>query len=222
MESLQALIDEARDGDTIKLIAGLEYDANTEVLVQNRHGLTIDGTGAYLKRTVAPPSGWQNQRQLQLIGCTNVTIVRLAVKGPKPNSQGYVPALESQHGIAVDSSLGVTLDHCTVQRVNGDGIYISGTCQHLTATFNVVHEAGRHGLTITSANGFTVAGNTLELCHRHPVDLEPGRSDEYVQNGVIAYNTFKDWTINPALNGLDNTNVLRNTITVGGNREIED
>lgn len=217
MTDLQALIDATPDGGTLTVPAGNYPNAET-VVIEDRHGLTVDATGAVLCRKDATPG---LNRQLLIMGSTDITIRYLTVNGPKPDSAGYTPDYESQHAIAIaGGSQGITIERCVFHRVWGDFLYVAGASD-VTLDWNVGYQCGRHGLSVTNASRLVVAVNQFDMCHRWSVDLEPTTSTDRIDHCLIAYNGFYRPTIGFVC-GQDHAGVDVSTLTIGGNHESWD
>lgn len=181
----QATIDSTPDGGTVQLQGGC-FVTNGSLLISGRHNLTIEGGGATIKRFVTP-TGFS--AQLLITGSTDIVVRDLTIDGPKPDTQGYVPAVEGQPGVDIDNSARVTFTGDTVEHTNGDGFRLSNLNDAPSILNTIVTQSGRHNVAIIGGAGTTIDHSVLSMAHRWAVDVEPN-GDSPVTNVVISSSTL--------------------------------
>lgn len=144
---------------------------------------------------------------------------------------------EYQMGWALYGASDILIDHCTVDKNKGDGVYLSDLnggsgawCSNITVRYTTISNNGRMGLGIIAVDGLLVSFcRFTDICYS-PFDLEPnyagqGFNDAEISDCLID-GTYWSWdssfedgcfvTANAGLSGAVMTGylkVLRNTIT---------
>ncbi len=208
--ALQAWLDALPAGSTAEFPANACYLTQETVTIQGTSDLTIEGNGAVLERTEAPPGGWAGVH-LAVLDDTGLTVDGLAIQGT------YVPGIsptgdEIRYGILVRSSSDVTFDHVTVHDVSGDGLAVyppsSGTGlalnDNLTFEHSTIDGTGYHGVTLESIDRGTFSNDVFENIAVDAVDIEydvygsvigPDGQVEVAGDLGVAFtgNTFANW-----------------------------
>lgn len=164
------------------------YQLEGTLLLQKRHGLTIDGHGALLRAKtlgagVRPTPVWmadklwpRGRKHILVYDSSDVVIANLRIQGPNRGGPGtYRSSLEAQHGIEF-----AVCDRCaawsnTISHTYGDGVSVGYGSERVTVMDNVIHHTGRQGLTVDAAKTVMLARNRLDYIGRSAIDLEPGR-----------------------------------------------
>jgi hypothetical protein len=181
--SIQAAIDATPDGGTVCLQPGAEYVLSGTVTLLNRTNLTVDGQGA----TVRANGYWTASAELLIArGGSGITFRDLVVVGTD-TQPGYQPGQEFQAGIAFVGTQGATATGNTIRDTLGDGIGGYGGVTDLVVTGNTIERAGRWGVTLTTAERVTIAGNTVTDTDK-AFELEPDLTSQAIRDVVIRDN----------------------------------
>jgi hypothetical protein len=181
--SIQAAIDATPDGGTTCLQPGTEYVLSGTVTLLNRTNLTLDGQGA----TVSANGYWTASAEILIArGGSGITFRDLVVVGTDA-TPGYQPGPEFQAGIAFVGTQGATATGNTIRDTLGDGIGGYGGVADLVVTGNTIERAGRWGVTLTTAERVTIAGNTVTDTDK-AFELEPDLSSQAIRDVVIRDN----------------------------------
>jgi hypothetical protein len=181
--SIQAAIDATPNGGTVCLQPGAEYVLSGTVTLLNRTNVTVDGQGA----TVRANGYWTASAEILIArGGSGITFRDLVVVGTD-TQPGYQPGPEFQAGIAFFGTQGATVTGNTIRDVQGDGIGGYGGVTDLVVTGNTIERAGRWGVTLTTAERVTIAGNTITDTDK-AFELEPDLSSQAIRDVVIRDN----------------------------------
>jgi nitrous oxidase accessory protein NosD len=180
--SIQAAIDATPDGGTVCL-EPREYVLSGTVTLLNRTDLTVDGKGA----TVRANGYWTASAEILIArGGSGITFRDLVIVGTD-TQPGYQPGPEFQAGIAFFGTQGATATGNTIRDTLGDGIGGYGGVTDLVVTGNTIERAGRWGVTLTTAERVTIAGNTVTDTDK-AFELEPDLSSQAIRDVVIRDN----------------------------------
>jgi len=173
--------------DALSIPSGVELfgDANKTVFKRDTIGKTIELDSSVFR--------------------TNVYLHDFTVKNAAlsvPNS----PIRQNDHCIAVNNCRGgITVERISFTEMVGDGIYIGRNNANVNikdCTFYNITDAGvtypmRNGISVISADGATITGNSFNYVTPQttgampgPIDLEPNATDEVIRNIVISDNRF--------------------------------
>jgi endonuclease V-like protein UPF0215 family len=181
--SIQAGVDATPDGGTTCLQPGAEYVLSGTVTLLNRTNVTVDGQGA----TVRANGYWTASAEILIArGGSGITFRDLVVVGTD-TQPGYQPGQEFQAGIAFVGTQGATATGNTIRDTLGDGIGGYGGVTDLVVTGNTIERAGRWGVTLTTAERVTIAGNTVTDTDK-AFELEPDLSSQAIRDVVIRDN----------------------------------
>jgi hypothetical protein len=182
--SIQAAIDATPNGGTVCLQPGAEYVLSGTVTLLNRTNVTVDGQGA----TVRANGYWTASAEILIArGGSGITFRDLVVVGTD-TQPGYQPGPEFQAGIAFFGTQGATVTGNTIRDVQGDGIGGYGGVTDLVVTGNTIERAGRWGVTLTTAERVTIAGNPITDTDK-AFELEPDLPSQAIRDVVIRDNT---------------------------------
>jgi Right handed beta helix region len=160
----------APDHSTVTLATHGCYEIDGTVTIAGKTDVILDGNGALLQR-FGSPARWAPI--LQLSRDHTIRVHDLRIDGFKPDTIGYVPDREGQHGIVLDGADHVTLDHLTITHVFADGFYITNYTNNVVIRDSTTIQMGRHGMAIVNGQTITYTGNDNESAHRWDIDLEP-------------------------------------------------
>lgn len=221
---------------TVTLPSGACYLINSTVRVAGTTGLTVNGAGASLKRTVAGGTG-QTIPLLFLVQDSTLALNGLTVTGAYNGSNGGGGS-EGNYGLLVEAVHGLKVTGMAMSNVQGDfislappndttggDISLSTAVDIESSTFNL---AGYHDLTVESVDGLTVnncafvGGNTaidFEYDSYSTVFSPSGQAQQAAQDNVKITNDkwsgfANDWfaSLQGQLPGVQQQNV-----TLSGN-----
>jgi Right handed beta helix region len=177
---LQALIDGTPDGGVVRLAARSDYRVEGTLVVEERHGLRIEGNGA---RIFATTVGDLHRGQIRIIGGSDLVVSDLEIHGAHPHAglaeRAYVPELEGQYGIRLDGATDVEIDRVRIRDVYGDFVYISRHEGDRRWSERVwIHDSnfarnGRQGIAVVAGRDVVIERNTFTDTRRATIDLEP-------------------------------------------------
>lgn len=195
---LNAWLATVPDNSTIQFGAGRCYGQDGTIALSGRRGLVIDGQGAEF-RALTP--GTSHRANWRLTGGSNLTLQNLTVTGSDPQGS-YDPAVEWQHGFAVEGVQGLTLTNVHAAATWGDGIDLGNsantpTCgDDASSSRNVVIDGatlernGRQGLAVVDAEVVTLRNSTIGPVAWWGVDLETDDDCAIARHVTIDHNSF--------------------------------
>jgi hypothetical protein len=167
------------------------YLVNGQIMVSGRSGLTIDGNGSTLKRTV-----FLGGARIWLFNLgTDLRIQNMRIEGTDPTDD-YNADNVHEHGIGVDGVQGFTVTNVTVTHVWGDCVTIThsdGNPQVPPANVSITGltcDAGRQGVSVVVGSNISIRGNTFLGVHFDSIDLEPDVKTQPISGVVIDGNIF--------------------------------
>jgi hypothetical protein len=209
-------------------------------------GLTIDGNGSTLSQTFDNGAG-DVQGILYLSQDTNFAVSDLKVTGAYNGSNGG-GGYEADYGLFMEANHGVTITNMHMIDIQGDFIILdppqnndTGTDQSLNTNVKITNStftnAGYHGITIESVNGFTFEHNTVTNVGVDAIDAEydtystsfdaNGNAEQAAQdNIIIAGNTWTNFgdiwyaSLQGQLPGVQQQNVNLSYNTINGGSGI--
>ncbi len=137
----------------------------------------------------------------------DISVDHLTVRGPNkaigsdgynslyPGSPGGIGGqYEGMHGWRIVENDTITLDHCDVYNVYGDGWSFDGSarCTDCTVTNSQSYWTGRHGLNPNSVNNFLADHVTCIKAGRHLIDIEPDGAGGEGHDGLTITNFAGD------------------------------
>lgn len=177
---------------------------NETLHIQNTTNLTIDGEGSTIDQPVAATDS-RLHPILFLTQDTGLTIKDLNIKGAYDGTNGGA-GREGSYGIQMEADHWVTLTGLSVSNIQGDFItlqppYGLGGDQSLNTniaiTGSTFTSAGYHGLTVESANGLTVSGDTFTGMGVDAIDFEYDIYSTSIVNGHAQWAAEDNITIGP-------------------------
>jgi hypothetical protein len=194
-DALNRVIAKLPDGATLTFPHGAKYRIEGTVAIAKKRGVTVDGNGAL---TFATERGTPNRSHWLVRDADDIVIKNLVVRGPHASGgtagDAYVPELEAQHGIRVESVSGLELDHVNVSDVYGDFVYLGRDqvvrdwTENVTIHDSVFQRNGRQGIAITAARDVTIEHNEISDTRRSTIDLEPNVASAGAEDIVIRDN----------------------------------
>jgi Right handed beta helix region len=194
----------------VKLPAQACYEIDESLDLEGMTDTVVYGQGAALEQTT--PS-MNPQPVVNLWQDTNLTVENLTIEGAYNGSNGG-EGDEGDYGLVLEGASGVYLSHLSVTNIQGDFIYLSppydlGNDDALNTNVKITNStftnAGYHGLTVESVNGFMVANDVFDGMGTDAMDFE---YDDYStpfnpdgtpywaaqDNVLIENNTWTDWS----------------------------
>jgi hypothetical protein len=177
---LQALFDRTPDGGVVQLQPGGDYRVEGTLVLEDRHGLSIEGNGA---RIFATTTADLMRSHLKFIGGSDLVVRDLEIQGANPHAglddRAYVPELEGQYGIHLDGVTAIELDGVNVHDTYGDLVYVSRHegdrrwSQQVWIHDSTFARSGRQGIAVVAARDVVIEHNRFTDMRRATVDLEP-------------------------------------------------
>lgn len=191
---IQSWIESRPDNAHLLLTTGGCYRVNETIVIENRHGLVLDGRGATFKATSV---GNRTRQEVAIAGGSDLTIRNLTVRGPNRSAgatpSAYHRSLEAQHAFQIGGATNVLLDHVQAFDVYGDFVYIGPAngraSRNVTIRRSIFQRSGRQGISVTDAENVTIQGNTISDSPQSIFDLEPNTASEVVRAIRIIGNT---------------------------------
>jgi hypothetical protein len=211
-DQLNNLIDLLPPNTVLNLTKNGCYTVDGTLGIAGKTNLTINGNEAVISQNVPVASG-KVQPIVKLTSDTNLDINHLQIDGPYDGTNGG-ENFEGGYGWVMEADNGVTLNHDSTNKVQGDFLYLSppydvSGSQALNTNIDVEHSsftwAGYHGLTVESANGATFAHNSFLDIGVDAMDFE-----------YDDYSTAFSPTGDPEMAAEDNVRVIHNTWTFFG------
>jgi hypothetical protein len=188
----------------VKLPALACYAVNESLHIQNSTNLTIDGDGSTIVQPVAATDNGLHPI-LFLTQDTGLTIKNLNINGAYDGTNGGV-GREGSYGIQMEADHGVTLTGLTVSNIQGDFMTFQppygldgdqSLNTDIAITGSTFTNAGYHGLTVESANGLTVSGDTFTGMGPDAMDFEYDIYSTSIVNGQAQWAAEDNITIGP-------------------------
>lgn len=232
--ALNAWLASVPDSSVIRFPAGARYRIEGTLLIQDRHGLTIEGGGAEFFATVTAPEGldWtatRSRSHWKIHGGSGITLREIVVRGANPNggqaAEAYNSNYEAQHGIDVWGVQGLELDRVSVTDVWGDCFYISNDRTTGEWSRDVwVHDSycarnGRQGFAIDGSERVLIEGSRMEDTRRASIDLEPYNAASGMRDITIRGNAFGPTRLFWLAAGSTSAALIED-VTVEGNRLV--
>ena len=136
-------------------------------------------------------TGYMDGGSLRVANVTDVALVDLTLIGAHPNPGTYAYPNEHSHGVTVAGAKRVRLDRVTIDRMQGDCIYLDHYAGVLvdgvTITDLVCRNNGRMGIAVTGAQNVTATNSSFHNIAYSPLDIEPEYCCNYpsVAQGAI-------------------------------------
>jgi hypothetical protein len=186
------------NGSTAQFGPGRCYGQDGTITLAGRSGLVIDGQGSEF-RALTP--GGSHRANWRLTGGGNLTLTNMAVRGSNPQG-GYDPAIEWQHGYALEGVQGITLSNVQARDTWGDGVMLwhgasspacgddASSARNVVITGALIERSGRQGVAIVDAENVTLQDSTIGPVAWWSVDIETDDNCEIARHINIARNQF--------------------------------
>ncbi len=192
--AIQAVLDGAPDGATVRFPAGGKYLLSGTLELTARHDLTLDGGGATLRNSAASGAA---KPVIRLTGSDGLTIRDLTLVGANPQPGVYAPSREHDHGISIVGSTHIVLAGLSVEQPSGDCVYVADQAGSWSDGVSVVDSTcrgpGRNGVAVVGGRNIDVEGTTFVNVGYHVLDLEPNQGPplEGAANVTFQTNTVR-------------------------------
>jgi hypothetical protein len=192
--ALQHFIDLVPNYSRIAFPAGGRYRVEGTLEVPRRFGLLFAGNGSLVFATTP---GDTRRSQIRISGGSGVTLQNLRIRGANPDAgqadDAFVAGKNAQHGVDVEGSDNLVLDHLTITDTYGDFVYVGKNgkghwsdgvlIENSTFTRN-----GRQGVSITAGRNVSIINNSISQTRMATIDLEPNGPGWGVDRVLIAGN----------------------------------
>jgi hypothetical protein len=209
---LNAAIAAQPDNSTLNVPPRTCFTVDGTLNVDHKSNIVINGNGSIFKRSNAAQAG-SFTPMLQMVQDSNISISNLTLQGGYDGTNYGGGSYEGDSGIVLEADHGISFDQIHVQDVQGDFMYLSPPNDanpptgDLNTQISVLNssfvQAGYHGLTVQSANGFTVAFCRFLSIGVDAMDFEVDNASTYFTNGqprayaednvTIAGNIWTNW-----------------------------
>lgn len=163
--SIQGAINNAPTGAVICLSG--TYSASNEI--RPKSGQTIRGP--------ATVNSVGYHRAFSLFNVTDVTLRDLTIIGSHPNPGTFEYGPEHAHGVGINAGGGHSLIRLTIDRMQGDCIYIDhygmSLATGITITDLVCRNNGRMGIAVVGGRNVTATNSSFHNIAWSPLDCEP-------------------------------------------------
>ena len=190
-------------GATARFREGACYAQDDTLLLRDRRLLVVDGRGATFK-AITP--GHPNRANWRISGGRDVHLKNMTIRGiGMPAARGQAGGGNShQHGVAFDAVVGASLTNARILDVAGDGVEAEpDATRHpgvdygelpparsiLVSRVRIEH-AGRHGVGLTSVDGFTLRDSYIHDVYNDSIDIEIDVYEVRTRNITIERNRF--------------------------------
>jgi hypothetical protein len=186
------------DGSTVQFGPGRCYGQDGTITLTGRSGLVIDGQGSEF-RALTP--GGSHRANWRLVRGGNVTLANMAVRGSNPQGS-YDPAVEWQHGYAVEGVQGATLSNVQARDTWGDGVFLwrgasspacgddASSARNVVIAGALIERSGRQGVAIVDAENVTLQDSTIGPVAWWSVDIETDDHCEIARHINVLRNQF--------------------------------
>lgn len=186
------------DGSTVQFGPGGCYGQDGTITLTGRSNLVIDGQGSEF-RALTP--GTSHRANWRLVNGASLTLQNMAVRGSNPQGS-YDPAVEWQHGFAVEGVQKVTLSNVQARDTWGDGVMLwrgayspacgddASSARNVEISGALIERAGRQGVAIVDAENVTLQDSTIGPVAWWGVDIETDDHCEIARHINIVRNQF--------------------------------
>jgi hypothetical protein len=232
------------DGSTVRLPNNGCFRVDQTVTIQGKSGLTIEGRGSRLVRSVATPKALQYPHQnpvLRLVTVSHTVLENLNIRGQNtkpdvsylpPGYGAWDPRYAFDHGIALEGVSDVVIRDATIDAVYGDGIYISGHDQWthspsdgVTIDRVAIDRNGRQGISVSRSSNVVIDAVDIQHSRRSGIDLEPDTVSEVISNVEIENSRVGSWLLAFASGGpgtVSHIYIHNNVVTRSGTPWVYD
>lgn len=220
---IQAFIDAAADGSTIRFRSGGTYPLHCTVLVRGRTNLTIDGAGA---RFVVPDgTDCASQTIWRFQGGGGHVIRDMTIEGSHPNPGTYQPPREFQIGVESLGTAGLEIADVTIRSTMGDCVHVGldGGDGDAWSEGIWIHDLdcarnGRQGIALTGARDVLIEDSRFADQAYVVFDIEPDEPPGGVDGVTIRDNVLAGRIDSPMLS-IGGSGAVSNVL-VEGNRAM--
>jgi hypothetical protein len=186
------------DGSSIQFGPGRCYGQDWTITLTGRSGLVIDGQGSEF-RALTP--GGSHRANWRLVRGGSLTLANMAVRGSNPQGS-YDPAVEWQHGYAVEGVQGATLSNIQARDTWGDGVFLwrgasspacgddASSARNVVIAGALIERSGRQGVAIVDAENVTLEDSTIGPVAWWSVDIETDDNCEIARHINVLRNQF--------------------------------
>jgi hypothetical protein len=191
---LQAVVDRAPAGATIRFPAGARYLLAGTLRLDGRQDLVIDGMGGSL---LAVPGTGAARPIIGIAGSSRLMIRDLSLVGVNAQAGVYQPAREHDHGIAIVGGSAITLSGLTIERTSGDCVYVADRNGTWSDGVSLLDRScsgpGRNGVAVVGGRNVEVERTAFSNVGYHVLDLEPNQGPplEGAANVTFRANTVR-------------------------------
>lgn len=189
---LQAWLDSLPNGTTADLAGGC-FRAEGTLTLNNRFGITLEGTGATLRASTV---GDGHRSSIRVIDGGQFAVRNLTIEGGYANPGVHDTTVQWSHGVDLLGPDGVLVENVTVRNVGGDCVYAGlGALRTRSATVrNVTCDGtGRNGVSAVATNTLAVEGGSYGRIGFIAFDVEPNTTTGSGVDGA----TFTGATVGP-------------------------
>ena len=176
IRSLQAILDAAPNGATVRLPAGAHYLVGTTLELTGRHDLHLDGGGASLEAKTGTGAA---RPVIRITGSTGITLRNLVLVGANSRPGVYSPAREHDHGVSIVGSRATSLAGLTIEQTSGDCVYVADQAGAWSDGVSLVDSTcrgpGRNGVAVVGGRNIDVERTAFSNVGYHVLDLEPNQ-----------------------------------------------
>jgi len=174
--ALQAVLDGAPNGATIRFPAGASYRLSGTLELTGRHDLILDGRGASLKAIAGTGAA---RPLIRITGSSGVTVRDLMLIGANPQPGVYLPSREHDHGVSIVGSTATGLTGLTIDGTSGDCVYVADQAGAWSDGVSLVDSTcrgpGRNGVAVVGGRNIDVERTAFSNIGYHVLDLEPNQ-----------------------------------------------
>jgi hypothetical protein len=200
---LQAVIDEAPDGSSLRFEIGARYRIEGSLLIAGRRDLTLDGRGATLiaRQLTEDPE----RAHVRIVSSERVVVRDIAIIGANPDPGTFRAGFEWQHGVSIQGGHQITLERVSIDRPMGDCVYIANDTQAWAAAVTIVDTscqgAARQGIAVVGGRSIVVERSTFGSIGLSVLDLEPAAGGPVPQgaHGIVFRDNVVDGPVGEKL-----------------------
>jgi hypothetical protein len=186
------------DGSTVQFGQGRCYGQDGTITLTGRSGLVIDGQGSEFRALTA---GGSHRANWRLVRGGSLTLSNMAVRGSNPQGS-YDPAVEWQHGYAVEGVQGITLSNVQARDTWGDGVFLwrgasspacgddASSARNVVIAGALIERSGRQGVAVVDAENVTLQDSTIGPVAWWGVDIETDDNCQIARHINILRNQF--------------------------------
>jgi hypothetical protein len=180
------------DNSTLVFGARACYRVDGTLELTNRSGLEIRGNDSTFQ---ASTTGAPHRAHWRFLGGTGNTLRYMTILGANPSPGTYKAGRQWQHGVDLRGVAAMTIEHVTIIRPYGDGVYVGKAIpshtwsSNVTIRYSVIRGTNRQGVAVVAGDGVTIHRNTLRNSTLNAVDIEPNGAAYGARMVAIVGNT---------------------------------